>query len=262
MGLRGPKPEMINEDAMLSCSQDSDYWCGILATEGCIGFGAGRSVPLIRYGAVDIEHVYKFRDFLGSKRNVQLVDRMTGLGQCKYGLFAVANLAIGDFLIKNGITPKKSFTLRVSDRLAKSPDQWRGAIDGDGSVCFNQDRKGSRCVTLAGCSLQYIEQFAQFCFDIGLDPCISLRRPVLGQVNGYSVSFAGDQCIELVTLLYGNKRVSLDRKQAKANQIMALSPSGHLRHATHGPRRVRYGAGLVQKDFEVIGRTAVPICVQ
>ena len=44
MGLRGPQPEIINEQALLSCSPESDYWCGILATEGCIGFRKNCSV--------------------------------------------------------------------------------------------------------------------------------------------------------------------------------------------------------------------------
>jgi hypothetical protein len=218
-----------------------------LATEGNVCFGKGRSVPLIRYGAddQDLEHVYKFRDFLGSKRKLSLADRITDLGPSKSGLFAVANLPIGEFLIKNGITPKKSLTLRVSDRLANSVDFWRGAIDGDGSVCCNS---ADFSITMFSCSFKFINQFAEFCSVHGFDPYVSLRQPKLGTAFGFSVAFTSVRGFSLVKLLYGEHRVSLNRKQKKADQILALPYSEMIgRHS-----EIRYGKGVLEKSLGVV----------
>ena len=260
MGLRGPKPEKINEDALLSCSPESDYWCGILATEGCICFTKSYAKSTIQYAAADIEHVYKFRDFLGSKRKIQLVERVTEFGPTRYGSFRFSSVDVGEFLIGNGITPRKSLTLKVSDRLAGSVDHWRGAIDGDGSVCFNQDRPYQQALKLGSCSFHYIEQFAQFCLDRGFDPRVTLNLPNVGRMFGYSVTFNGDQCVELVKSLYGHGGTSLDRKQGKADKVMVVPITGCPRHSGYGPRVIRYDSRILQltdraveKDSDVVG---------
>lgn len=221
MGLRGPQPEIINEQALLSCSPESDYWCGILATEGCIGFRKNCSVPLIRYGAVDIEHVHKFRDFLGSKRSVQFVDRVTGIGPVKYGVFALTSSAIGDFLICNGITPKKSLTLKVSERLARSPHFWRGVIDGDGTVGVYGKYK-QPIVRLTSGSFQFVQQFAEFCTGIGLRPKVcDSQASSLSHAPHYQVAFGSGQAIKLLDVLYARATVWLDRKKVTVEEIFA-----------------------------------------
>ena len=221
MGLRGPQPEIINEQALLSCSPESDYWCGILATDGCIGFAKRVSVPLIRYGGIDIEHVYKFRDFLGSKRKIQLIDRVTHIGPVKYGVFALTSSAIGDFLICNGITPKKSLTLKVSERLARSPHFWRGAIDGDGTV-YIASYGLNPVVRLTSGSFQFIHQFADFCKGADLRPDVKdAGLSNLGQAPRYIVNFTGKQALALLGVLYAGATVWLDRKKVTVDEIFA-----------------------------------------
>jgi hypothetical protein len=221
MGLRGPKPEEINEGALLSCSPESDYWCGILATDGCIGFAKRVSVPLIRYGGIDIEHVYKFRDFLGSKRKIQLVDRVTGIGPVKYGVFALTSSTIGDFLICNGITPKKSLTLKVSERLARSPHFWRGGVDGDGSI-FIAAYGLTPVVRLTSGSFQFIHQFADFCKGVGLRLNVKdAGLSNLGHASRYIVNFTGKQALDLLSVLYAGATVWLDRKKVTVDEIFA-----------------------------------------
>jgi hypothetical protein len=221
MGLRGPQPEIINEQALLSCSPESDYWCGILATDGCIGFAKRVSVPLIRYGGIDIEHVYKFRDFLGSKRSVQFVDRVTGIGPVKYGVFALTSSAIGDFLICNGITPKKSLTLKVSERLARSPHFWRGVIDGDGTVYIALHGL-KPVVRLTSGSFQFIHQFADFCRSVDLRSNVKdAGLSNLGHAPRYIVNFTGKQALDLLGVLYAGATVWLDRKKVKVDEIFA-----------------------------------------
>ena len=210
----------IDEGAFSNYGEAAEYWLGILATEGCIGFRKNCAVPLIRYGSVDIEHVYKFREFLRSDHAVSLSDRMTHLGPCKVATFACTSREIGEFLICSGITPKKSLTLKVSERLARSPHFWRGTIDGDGTVGVYGKYK-QPIVRLTSGSFQFIQQFAEFCASIGLRPKVADSCGGLSRAPHYNVAFGSEQAIQLLNILYAGATVWLDRKKLKVDEIFA-----------------------------------------
>jgi hypothetical protein len=240
MGLRGPKAKYIDEQAFLSCSPESDYWCGILATDGCVGLYGSALTPMIQYGTIDIEHVYKFRAFVKSEHAVVLLDRTNAWGRCKAAQIGFRNRIIGEFLISNGITPKKSLTLRVSERLAASPHFWRGAVDGDGTVTISK-RYAQPQVFLSSSSFSFIMQFSEFCVSLGLRPKISANKD-----RCYSVGFGCQQAIKLLSVLYTDATVWLDRKKAKVDQIFAQPTRQLYMSKVAKVAGVRISAGAVQ----------------
>jgi hypothetical protein len=227
MGLRGPVAK-INHQAFAGGLPDTFYWSGIMATEGNICFGKGRSVPLIRYGCKvdDIAHVYKFKEFLQSGNKVSVSTHHTAIGDCTTATLAFTSEEIGEFLMKNGIGPKKSLTLCLSQYLADSPHTWRGAVDGDGTVCIPSAGITSATLRLVSGSRDFIEQFVEFCYkNINYRPNVgtAVRGNSLGEKPGYYVAMGNAHMRDMVKLLYGGDVTALDRKKAKAEIII-----GHL----------------------------------
>jgi hypothetical protein len=243
MGLRGFKisrKSPLDEQAFLSCSPESDYWCGIMATDGCVGLYGSALTPMIQYGTIDIEHVYKFRAFVKSEHAVVLLDRKGKWGRCKAVQIGFRNRTIGEFLISHGITPKKSLTLKVSERLAASPHFWRGAVDGDGTVAISK-RYAQPQVFLTSSSFSFIMQFSEFCASLGLRPKISANKD-----RCYSVGFGSQQAIKLLSVLYADATVWLDRKKLKVDQIFAQPVRHKYSQYVADKEGVRVGASVVQ----------------
>lgn len=227
MGLRGPKAK-INHQAFSGLGPEALYWAGILATDGSVCFGKGRSVPLIRYGCEigDIVHVYKLKEFLQSGNKVALAEHRTVFGNCMTANLAFSSLEIGEFLMRNGVGPKKSLTLCVSPLLADSRDFWRGAVDGDGTVCIPERGVGAAMIRLVSGSVAFINQFADFCKKaLNFRPNIRtlIGGNSVGSNPGYVVALGNEYMRQLVRLLYNGDVVAMDRKKNLADRIILAS---------------------------------------
>ena len=213
----------IDEGVFSNYGEEAEYWCGILATEGNVYFPGGDTAPRIQYGAVDVKHVYKFRSFLKSEHKIAIRDWQRNKRISTAAVIGFTSHVIAEFLVQNGITPKKSLTLKVSDRLASSPHFWRGAIDGDGSISIAK-RYAQPGVMFTSGSFEFIKQFADFCANIGLRPKISNFHGADGSYNKaphYRVGFGSGQAIQLLKFLFTDATVWLDRKKVTVDQIFA-----------------------------------------
>ena len=60
----------INENVFNEITEESAYWIGFLMADGCIATRKSSPYISLRISEVDIEHIEKFRSFLGSNHKI------------------------------------------------------------------------------------------------------------------------------------------------------------------------------------------------
>ena len=240
------KIRTIDESVFSNYGEDAEYWCGILATDGNISFCRTSTVPCVCYSSKDVEHVVKFRSFLKADYVISFRDKLGTFGQNKLAMLRFTSREIGELLICNGITPKKSLTLVVSERLTKSRHFWRGVIDGDGSIGI-YGKYLNPVISLSSGSFQFIKQFAEFCSNAGLRPKISsCEIKDFSVTPHYRVAFGSSQARQLISILYADVVVALDRKKVIAEKIFAQPVRHRYERQQSVILGVRVGANVVQ----------------
>jgi hypothetical protein len=195
------------------------YWLGFIAADGCMITTAGHPEGdhlAIQLAIVDRDHLAKLKKVLGAQAAI-LTGANTGFGN---GTQRRASLTVGSrrlamALIALGITPRKSATAEPWNGPADlMPHYWRGMVDGDGSIA----RKGDGLWTLFLCGSEAcVRAFTAWAHDV----CGTNATPYFKSGCWY-VSIAGRyQVRKLVAALYENVPVSLDRKQERANAVLA-----------------------------------------
>jgi hypothetical protein len=117
-----------------------------------------------------------------------------------------------------GIVPRKSLTLKVSQRLAQSRDFWRGAVDGDGCLYLKSGKY--LAMFLCSASFDFICQFSDFLSSLGISRKITVDERKKNPL--YSIQLSGWQARRLARELYLDCCMALDRKLAIAEQAMRL----------------------------------------
>lgn len=196
------------------------YWLGFLGADGCIvatpRHPEGDHLS-IRLAARDKGHLVKLRAATGATAGVH-EGVSNGFGKPT----ASASLVIGsrrltDALIALGIDPRKSATVKPWDGPADlMPHFWRGLFDGDGSIA----RKGEGLWTMFLCGSEAcVRGFTAWAHEI----CGTTAAPYF-RTGCWYVSISGrHQVAKLARALYGDATVSLDRKQERADRILAAA---------------------------------------
>lgn len=196
------------------------YWLGFLSADGSVI--STRKHPegdhlSVRLAARDKGHLVKLKEALGAHASV-LDGVSKGFGKPAPS----ANLNIGsrtltDALIALGINPRKSATVEPWNGPADlMPHYWRGLFDGDGSLAIKGPGKWTA-------------------FLCGSEPCVRGFRAWAHGICGtnatpyfrtgcWYVSISGrHQVAKIARALYENATVSLDRKQERADAILAAA---------------------------------------
>lgn len=193
------------------------YWLGFLATDGCVvtnlGAGGGQDQIALKLAVIDKDHVQAFRAFLGS--DAPLLESANVRQGVRYPwvMLRVSSQVLCDRLVELGVTKQKTFTLRVSEELAESPDFWRGALDGDGTIRWNTGKQVY--AQLVGASLPFIEQFAAFCGTIG----VRLNPLSRTGATWKACATGRDNVQKLTQVTYGRSGPVLARKCAELTYI-------------------------------------------
>jgi hypothetical protein len=205
------RPIPIDPSKFTSFSPEACYWLGLLATDGWVSGSTGSYRMGIGFNPCDVEHIENFKVFLGVRNKIH-VDRTRAM-------LLFSDPPLHHFLTNLGITPCKSLTLNITNQtLVTSTDFWRGAVDGDGSI----NSLPRKHVRLSSSSLLFINSWKKFCDDsTGANNKISVCYPSKNPHYHYGLS--GKEAINLVKLLYEDKRISLKRKQEKAEALMAIA---------------------------------------
>lgn len=196
----------INHHAFDVLTPEVLYWIGMIFTDGHIEQKKEASIDLTLHNN-DIDHLYKFKEFLGSSRDIKK-DR----GDCSR--LRVNSKPLRDRLVELGFTHNKSTTIAPHELLKHSRDFWRGCIDGDGGVYMNKVKKETKTyftphVFLCG-TLETIFEFAIFC-----NVYISVKDKFPSKAPGnnfYRISYYGQDARKIATYLYKDSTVYLQRK--------------------------------------------------
>jgi DNA invertase Pin-like site-specific DNA recombinase len=188
------------------------YWLGFISADGCMVTTAAHpegSHLAVQLAVRDRQHLLKLKDALRALSNVTVNSKPE-----RASLF-VYSRGLADALLALGVTPRKSATMRPWDGPADlMPHYWRGLVDGDGSLA----RKGEGLWTVFLCGSEpCVRAFAAWAAEV----CGTTAKPYF-RTGCWYVAVSGRHKVPvLVRALYGDAPVSLDRKQERADEIMA-----------------------------------------
>jgi hypothetical protein len=206
---------MLNEAYFAEIdTPEKAYWLGFLAADGCVRDGRRAGVRLVLKTA-DRAHVEKFRRAIGHAAPLSYP-----IMSCRGVLFEQCSCEVHSHrlaadLVRHGVTPRKSLTLRPW--VAPSPTLqacwFAGLFDGDGSVCWSAS-SGCAVLSLVG-TRDVLSAFVTF-FCPERNPTLqSVGRVWRLNLNGHHL-VAG-----ILATLYEASPVWLDRKKERADKIRA-----------------------------------------
>ncbi len=211
MGKRGPKPKRVINPSWTS---ELAYACGLLASDGCL-YSDGRHINL---SSVDREQLVTFKKCLGINNSI---GKKSGFGE--RGLrVQFGDVALYNWLISIGITPRKSHTLGE----VNVPDQYfwdyiRGEFDGDGHSHAYWDTRWRSSVSLyigfMSASKKHLEWLNET-----ITRLIGCSGTIQNQTRAYVLLFAKQKAFPLYQAMYYNKEViHLSRKKQKLDRQWA-----------------------------------------
>jgi hypothetical protein len=205
--IEAPQNRPINDSVFeVIDTEEKAYWLGFLYADGNI---KDTKVELsLQYG--DINHLEKFREFMGLKNKIQVRTSKIDDKEYKSCRLSFRSKKVSSDLIKLGCVPRKSLVLKFpSDEQVPAHLKrhfMRGYIDGDGSLIFTEKTK---CINIIGTE-QFIVDFCNF---------FGLKLYTLSDV-GPSGRNKRWQCYDISSLkdildiFYGDCSIYLDRKYA------------------------------------------------
>lgn len=209
----------LNDNAFDELTPEALYWIGFLYADGHVRKQGSEYSIEVEIELKDADHLGKLSKFLGSEKEPkQYSDNSVTI--------RFYSKKIQERLRELGLNHDKSYTAKPHESLKDSRDFWRGVVDGDGGI-YNH-RSGKTNITphvfLCG-TLETIFEFIIFCNkQLG----IKEKYPTKQQgKNLYSVSYYGNDAIQVVSLLYKDSSVHLDRKHnsyEKWGETAKLSP--------------------------------------
>lgn len=197
----------VNGAAFSSTTDAAAYWVGFLMADGAVLRSAGHSPSVrIALAARDVQHLYRFRSFLGSTHHVSFYVNRSQYGSTRMCYFQVHSAPLAADLARFGVVPNKSLTARVR-LLGGNRDFWRGVVDGDGWISFS--KVGHPSLGLCG-SVPLVRQFITFLRRHGIHATLQKRGRIC------QTSVVCSQAVRAIRLLYKDAVVALPRKAKRA----------------------------------------------
>ena len=190
------------------------YWLGFLAGDGSVG---GEKDPRIslKLRKSDAAHVAEFARFMEFTGPLEETDQGRNFRVKLTGRLLAPQLAAF------GITPQKTWTLRVTEELADNVHFWRGFSDADGSIFWRRDKRYPTRPPRPGFqfskgSREILEQ---------ADAFIQRTLGILGRLRWdrkcWTLEWADANAVQVVRHLYAAGDPVLPRKRERAQLMMA-----------------------------------------
>lgn len=197
----------LNQQVFEKITPESSYWIGFLLADGCIEEkrNGGDRISL-KLKSEDKSHLEKFRKFLETDKPI--FEKKGSRGHIR-SIIRINSQKMTDDLRRFGIVPRKS--LIADPKKINNRDFWRGMVDGDGHLSFNQ--RGYACLSLAG-SKKVCEKFQEFVKSFS-----KTRASIHQQDRIYNFPVGGQYARKVAEELYKNAKVYLDRKYEIAKQF-------------------------------------------
>jgi len=200
----------LNTSAFAVLTEESKYWIGMLMADGDV---SDRGRVQLGLAELDRSHLERFQSFLGADRHAfYICHRDSG----DILTLTVWSVDLVHQLASYGVGPRKSFTARASDELAKDKHFWRGVVDGDG--CIGVGPKGYVVLEVVG-SYSTLEQYVTFINS----QCIA-NKPFRGKICKHGSVFRVRTCASkakaILKVLYEGCSVALTRKHGLATDVL------------------------------------------
>lgn len=228
------------EDAFANaeCDAEAAYWVGMLMADGCVSETNHSTYVILTLGVRDEKHVESFRSFLNSQHKI-LHAQESRSGDVLRGAtrnYRVASKRMATDLARYGIVPRKSKTAEVII-LESNRHFWRGVVDGDGSLGWNTRKNPAHSarpvLQVVGSErlMRQFETFARF---------VTGTRAVAHRAHGcWGFSLSSGAAIEMISYLYTNCTIALQRKWELAHQLICAWQMRLHGHAISGHRKGR-----------------------
>lgn len=189
--------------------EEKAYWLGFLYADGSI---TTRNKEATNYRLElglkesDYNHICKFKKFMNASNKISFKQNKLGNSY----RIAIGEKKLTNDLINKGCTPRKSLTLQFPDYdivpklLMKH--FIRGYMDGDGWIGLRKIYNGYR----GRCSIVGTEDFIRGCCKELNFECKTKQLRKKGKA--YQYEFLTNECEILLSVLYENANVYLDRK--------------------------------------------------
>jgi hypothetical protein len=216
----------LNESAFDLLTEHSTYWIGFMMADANICYKKGIPIIALHLNTIDLPHLLKFREFVGSSHKIGIYRNDT---ICSVSFACGPKMA--QELGKYGFGPRKCFTARLEGGIENNKHTWRGIIDGDGSFNFYPRRNlngtirripyisvtGSRNICL---------QFRTF-----LERQLGEPMPptIISYKNSSAFMLSDSRAVRAIKLLYGGCTLALDRKVRRAYEILDKYEQKELR---------------------------------
>jgi len=219
----------VNQDFFKKWSNNMAYILGLLAADGCLTT-SGRSHDInLSLKVDDIDLVENVKDCIGKKLKVRVRSNR------KIVDFRFGCRKMFDDLVKLGITPRKSLTLK----FPKVPDKYlshfiRGYVDGDGCLCvfskpsYHRNRFQTSIVGTYD-FLRVLRAKTQKLFDIYISEVKSYKR-----CNKlFNITMCSQNALKFCDWIYKDADLKLDRKYKKYLEAKKLYGNSNIKRGNN-----------------------------
>ncbi len=195
-------------------TEEKAYWLGFITADGSVS--PLNNALQITLHERDEGHLRKFLTSLQSAHPIYRIRKR----EVWHSRVFIGSIRLTNALIRLGITPNKTFTIAPCSSVPTNllPDYWRGVFDGDGSI-FALKRAPRRLpawgLKLVG-SKAIAEGFKSFCHEF-----TDSKANTQLHLRSFIIKYSGVELIQtILSVLYGNAAIYLDRKKELADRII------------------------------------------
>jgi hypothetical protein len=210
----------LNEASFDILTEESGYWIGFLIADGNICYKKGIPIIALHLKDIDLPHLHKFREFVGSSHKVgKYANRIWGNAS---NSISFSSERMANALGKYGFVPRKCFTAEIKGEVQNNRHVWRGVIDGDGSLGvyerknLNGTIRRVPYISLTGTKIVCL-QFRSF---LEKELCERMPPSVIFYKRSYLFMLSDYRAVKAINLLYSDCTIALERKLQKALKIM------------------------------------------
>ena len=216
MGKRGPQPK---GKVKIKWSANFAYAIGLLVTDGCL-YNDGRHIAFV---SKDLEQIYNYMKSLNIEEHIG--KNKSGYKNKESFRVQISDVLFYDFLIKIGIFPHKSRTIKnIKIHPKYFFDFLRGCFDGDGCFYSYWDPRWKSSymfyIEFVSASKKHIDW---------LRSILKNNINIVGHISGteessvYQLKYAKKEALEIINKMYYNPDVvCLNRKRIKIQKALKI----------------------------------------
>lgn len=202
----------INLEKLKVLTEETCYWLGFIAADGCLFEYNNGSVGLtIGLNKQDEEHLKKFQYYIEDKRPLYKRETTNSVS------LTIKQRELYDLLYSYELRPKKSLTLSFpSFLITEEQKRWwiRGYIDGDGSlsISYNKDRNNYPVLVVGVVGTEDVLNHIKYYMNT--EAKLYKKK---GQ-QSFSITLQGNHKVyKFINWLYNDAKIYLERKYEKCS---------------------------------------------